>query len=173
MREHSLLRPVAKHWAIGTDFLKWGKSWHYHFDDAGNWVKGQTELNGEMLGQHNGVDFLVPEGTPVIAPCDGKVVQCGWGPVYGNHVKIEVDRPILNSLGLPCLAVVSLAHLSSIDDKVVLNQHVFRGQPIGLSGKTGNATGPHLHVALTEPDGRPLRIRFYDLDQAGGDNGVA
>ena len=82
---------------------------------------------------HNGIDFAVPLGTNVYAPHEGYVKTKDNGKAgYGKHVVIEDAKR--RSL---------LAHLSEIS--VTNGQAVYQGDPIGKSGKSGNATGPHLH----------------------------
>jgi murein DD-endopeptidase MepM/ murein hydrolase activator NlpD len=82
---------------------------------------------------HEGIDFGVPEGTTVYAPHDGVVnVQDEGGKNYGLSVTIDDGKR--RSL---------LGHLSSAS--VRKGQWISQGDPIGLSGKTGDATGPHLH----------------------------
>jgi len=85
------------------------------------------------LAGHNGIDFGIPEGTVVYAPHDGiaKVADDGANG-YGLSVTIEDGKR--RSL---------LAHLS--ETNVTNGQAIYQGDPIGKSGKTGNATGPHLH----------------------------
>lgn len=84
-----------------------------------------------MLG-HNGEDYSLPSGTPVLAPHGGKILEALFDSGYGNYVKIQDD-----------LQASVLAHLSRFD--VQVGQVVTEGQQIGLSGNTGNSTGPHLH----------------------------
>lgn len=82
---------------------------------------------------HNGRDYGLPVGTPVLAPHGGKVIEATFdADGYGIYVKIE------NEVGGSVLA-----HLSRRD--VNPFQVVYEGQQIGLSGNTGNSTGPHLH----------------------------
>jgi murein DD-endopeptidase MepM/ murein hydrolase activator NlpD len=82
---------------------------------------------------HEGIDFGVPEGTVVYAPHDGTVtVQDEGLKNYGLSVTIDDGKR--RSL---------LAHLSRAD--VQTGKSVSQGDPIGLSGKSGAATGPHLH----------------------------
>ena len=90
------------------------------------------------------------EGTPARAPADGVVVLATEGPfsLEGNLVMID------HGFGL----VSALMHLQRID--VHTGEHVTQGQPIGLIGATGRATGPHLHWGLTWNDARidPLLV---------------
>ncbi|WP_445528725.1 M23 family metallopeptidase [Streptomyces cyslabdanicus] len=92
-------------------------------------------------GTHTGVDFHAASGTPVHAVGLGTVVDAGWGGAYGNQVVIRMADGMYTQYG----------HLSSI--AVSVGQRVVPGQRIGLSGATGNVTGPHLHFeARTTPD---------------------
>ncbi|MDT0346828.1 M23 family metallopeptidase [Streptomyces litchfieldiae] len=92
-------------------------------------------------GYHTGVDFPVGTGTPVKAITDGEVVTAGSGGAYGNEVVIRHADGHYSQY----------AHLSSIS--VSVGQTVGTGDQIGLSGSTGNSTGPHLHFEVrTGPD---------------------
>ncbi|MET7452381.1 M23 family metallopeptidase [Streptomyces sp. NPDC005574] len=84
-------------------------------------------------GSHTGIDFHAASGTSVHAVGSGTVVEAGWGGSYGNNVVIKMIDGTYTQYG----------HLSSIG--VSVGQTVTPGQQIGLSGATGNATGPHLH----------------------------
>ncbi|MER5489170.1 M23 family metallopeptidase [Streptomyces sp. NPDC002812] len=84
-------------------------------------------------GFHTGIDFAVPTGTSVVAAAAGTVVTAGWQGAYGNAVTIQ------HADGRYTL----YAHLSRITVKE--GDQVAAGQEIGLSGSTGNSTGPHLH----------------------------
>ncbi|GED84293.1 M23 family metallopeptidase [Streptomyces sp. 6-11-2] len=92
-------------------------------------------------GTHTGIDFHAASGTTVHAVGIGTVVETGWGGAYGNQVVIRMADGMYTQYG----------HLSSIG--VSVGQQVIPGQRIGLSGATGNVTGPHLHFeARTSPD---------------------
>ncbi|MFF7468248.1 peptidoglycan DD-metalloendopeptidase family protein [Streptomyces sp. NPDC008092] len=92
-------------------------------------------------GYHTGVDFVVPTGTPVKAVGAGTVVTAGWGGAYGNQVVIRLADGYYAQYG----------HLSALS--VSVGQTVTAGQQVGLSGATGNVTGPHLHFEIrTTPD---------------------
>ncbi|MET8803323.1 M23 family metallopeptidase [Streptomyces sp. NPDC004546] len=92
-------------------------------------------------GSHTGIDFHAASGTPVHAVGAGTVVSTGWGGAYGNQIVIKMADGMYTQYG----------HLSSIG--VSVGQQVTPGRQIGLSGATGNTTGPHLHFeARTTPD---------------------
>ena len=99
---------------------------------------------------HGGLDIAravggpVLEGTPARSPADGVVVLATDHPfsLEGNLVMID------HGFGL----VSALMHLQRIDVKT--GDHVVRGQEIGLIGRTGRATGPHLHWGMTWNDVR-------------------
>ncbi|MEU2773923.1 M23 family metallopeptidase [Streptomyces sp. NPDC007162] len=84
-------------------------------------------------GSHTGIDFHAASGTVVHAVGTGTVVSTGWGGAYGNQIVIKMADGMYTQYG----------HLSSIG--VSVGQQVTPGQQIGLSGSTGNTTGPHLH----------------------------
>ncbi|MFE2430289.1 transglycosylase family protein [Streptomyces sp. NPDC059373] len=87
-------------------------------------------------GYHTGQDFIVSTGTKVKAVASGTVVSAGWGGAYGNQVVIKLADG----------KYAQYAHLSSIS--VSAGQSVSEGQQLGLSGATGNVTGPHLHFEI-------------------------
>ncbi|MFD3421140.1 M23 family metallopeptidase [Streptomyces decoyicus] len=84
-------------------------------------------------GSHTGIDFHAASGTSVHAVGSGTVVEAGWGGAYGNNIVIKMNDGTYTQYG----------HLSSLG--VSVGQRVTPGQQIGLSGSTGNTTGPHLH----------------------------
>ena len=85
---------------------------------------------------HNGVDVFAREGTPVNAMKNGTVVEAGSASGYGLVVIVQ-HGPNLRTL---------YAHLSRI--AVRTGDDVKGGQQIGNVGRTGNATGPHLHYEV-------------------------
>jgi murein DD-endopeptidase MepM/ murein hydrolase activator NlpD len=90
------------------------------------------------LQGHDGVDFACPNGTKLIAPFDGIILDIkNSGKLgYGLHVKIWNKKN----------ACVLYGHMKSVNVKLL--QTVKAGQLIGLSDNTGNSTGPHLHLGL-------------------------
>ncbi|MGW1720005.1 M23 family metallopeptidase [Streptomyces sp. NPDC002156] len=110
---------------------------------AGATVGTAYHVSGSMWssGYHTGVDFVVPTGTSLKAVGAGTVVSAGWGGAYGNQVVIKLADGYY----------AQYAHLSQLS--VSAGQTVTEGQQVGLSGATGNVTGPHLHFEIrTTPD---------------------
>jgi murein DD-endopeptidase MepM/ murein hydrolase activator NlpD len=96
----------------------------------------QRIFNGKAQRPHLGLDFRVPSGTPVAAMNSGTVLLARFLYFEGNCVVIDHGQGLLTLY----------FHLSEF--KVKEGDDVKRGQVIGLSGGTGRATGPHLHVAV-------------------------
>ncbi|UQA92651.1 M23 family metallopeptidase [Streptomyces halobius] len=110
---------------------------------AGSYVSTGYKASGGLWssGSHSGIDFHAASGTSVRAVAAGTVVEAGWGGAYGNNIVIKMNDGTYTQYG----------HLSSLG--VSAGQTVTPGQQIGLSGSTGNSTGPHLHFeARTGPD---------------------
>jgi len=93
-------------------------------------------FNGTVQSTHQGLDFHAPTGTPVAAVNRGKVLLARPLFFEGNCVVLDHGQGLL-SLYL---------HLSKF--LVKEGDEVVKGQQIGLSGATGRATGPHLHLAV-------------------------
>ncbi|MFD6991124.1 M23 family metallopeptidase [Streptomyces sp. NPDC059943] len=107
----------------------------YRLPVAGSSVTTGYRTGGALWssGSHSGVDFRAASGTSVVAVGAGTVVEAGWGGAYGNNVVIRMNDGTYTQYG----------HLSSVG--VSVGQSVAPGTSIGLSGSTGNSTGPHLH----------------------------
>jgi len=93
-------------------------------------------FNGQPRAPHAGLDVVVASGTPVKAPAHAQVLAVG--DYFFNGMTIFIDHG--NGL------ISMYCHLSRID--VQPGEMVSKGQPLGLSGKTGRATGPHLHWSV-------------------------
>lgn len=93
-------------------------------------------------GVHTGLDFACPVGTPVVACNTGTVVRTdptGARTTYGKYIKIVSQT---SSGEIAC----TYAHMSNLYVKE--GEEVSAGQVIGLSGNTGNSTGPHIHLTV-------------------------
>jgi murein DD-endopeptidase MepM/ murein hydrolase activator NlpD len=88
-------------------------------------------------GYHTGIDMAVPIGTEVVAVADGKIEPANWGKSYGIQAVQKVEG-----------GWVIYAHLSKLEVKA--GDKVVKGQKIGLSGNTGNSSGPHLHFEMRD-----------------------
>ncbi|WP_052390385.1 M23 family metallopeptidase [Streptomyces sp. NRRL B-24484] len=87
-------------------------------------------------GFHTGVDFAVRPGTPLVSVGDATVVSAGWAGAYGNQVVLKLSDGHF----------AQYAHMSKLG--VHAGQKVHAGDRVGLSGNTGNSTGPHLHFEI-------------------------
>ena len=102
------------------------------------------------IAGHNGIDLAIPERTPLrcIANTEGKVVEAAWSdvgnrcPALGKWIKVEHEPNEQYPHGYCTL----YAHMDQPELNVGMS--VSPGQYIGLSGNTGNSTGPHLHLGL-------------------------
>jgi len=122
-----------------------------------DWFGGYvtSEFRDPARPHHSGVDIGLPTGTPIPTTMEGTVVFAGWSPVgYGNLVVVE-NGPWRTYY----------AHLSVVG--VQVGQKVQRGETVGLSGSTGNSTGPHLHYEVRY-DNVPIRPTTHPGGQEGG-----
>lgn len=95
---------------------------------------GQRIMNGVKRNPHAGMDIAAPEGTPVKASSDGIVTLAAPDLFYSGNVVI-----LDHGYGLHTI----YAHLKEMHVKQ--GDTVKQDDIIGLVGKTGRATGPHLH----------------------------
>lgn len=98
----------------------------------------QRILNGKPKSPHNGVDVAAPRGSTIHAPADG-VVALVHSDMFYTGKTLMIDH----GLGLTTV----YAHMDAIF--VIEGQVVRQGDPVGKVGKTGRATGPHLHWGMT------------------------
>lgn len=95
------------------------------------------------IAPHNGVDFAMPTGTPVLSTGDGVVTRVLNHPFAGKYIEIQHGGRY------------ATRYLHLHKPLVRRGQRVQRGQRIALSGNTGRSTGPHLHFEL-HINGRPV-----------------
>ncbi|MEK9182015.1 MAG: M23 family metallopeptidase, partial [Patescibacteria group bacterium] len=112
---------------------------------------GYSRKTGEYSLAHKGTDFRAKEGTPIMAMNRG-VVRIAR--TYRNYGKVVV---IDHGLGL----ITFYLHFSKI--KVNEGELVKHGQMIGLSGQTGYALSPHLHLSIRINNNSIDPVKFMDL----------
>jgi len=109
---------------------------------------------------HNGVDYVAPMGTPIMAAGDGKVIESAMKGANGNYVVIQHSNGI----------VTKYLHLSKRDVK--RGEKVKQGDIVGRLGATGRVTGAHLHYEFMV-GGVHRNPRTVKLPQAEPLQGVA
>lgn len=113
--------------------------WEYDVSDEFGVQRG--------TGKHTGVDYRIPEGTPIEAGGPGRVTRVAYDEIGGHQVKV---RYASGSEGW-------FAHLLSVF--VHEGDQVDPMTPIGLSGATGTVTGAHLHFEQRDPWGNLIDPR--------------
>ncbi len=113
---------------------------------------------------HRGVDYSAAIGTPIKAAGDGRVIFRGRKGGYGNAIIIQHGSQY----------TTLYAHMSKFNRKVKKGTRVKQGQVIGYVGKSGLATGPHLHyefrvngvhrnpLTVKIPAAKPLPRKYRD-----------
>ena len=104
----------------------------------------QRVYQGKPGTYHSGTDIAVPAGTPFMAPADGVVVLAAAAPFTLEGNLLIVDH----GMGLSS----AFLHCQRLDVKV--GDRVVQGQLLGTVGRTGRATGPHMHWGLKWRDAR-------------------
>ncbi len=107
---------------------------------------------------HKGVDYAAPIGTPVRATGDGRIIFQGWKGGYGRVVILAHGRRY----------TTLYAHLHRFNPRFKRGSRVKQGDVIAYVGKSGLATGPHLHyefridgvhkdpLTVPLPNGKPV-----------------
>lgn len=104
---------------------------------------------------HQGVDIAAAAGTPIRAVAPGRVVFSGVAPGYGNLIEVDHGAGWTTRYGHNAQNLVSVG--AQID----------AGQQIGLVGRTGRATGDHLHFEARR-DGRAVDPQVFLTASAKG-----
>src|SRR5690606_14246208 len=100
---------------------------------------------------HEGIDFMAEEGTPIYAAAAGVVVYSEFHPQYGNMIEIDHGNDLISRY----------AHASKRLVKV--GDVVLRGSQIAEVGRTGRATGSHLHFEVRQRGAAKNPAQFLQL----------
>jgi murein DD-endopeptidase MepM/ murein hydrolase activator NlpD len=138
---------------------------------------GKSALNSPAQGQissvygmrgwrmHTGIDIRGPRGAPIVASDDGIVTFAGWRRGYGNTVELLHEATGIKTLYAHCLKM-----------NVRVGQRVRANQVIAQIGKTGNATGYHLHFEVVTADGKAVNpmpyLKVPDQSLTAADAGI-
>ena len=121
-----------------------------------------------QIRAHTGVDYVASKGTPVRATGDGTVVYADKKGGYGNLIEIKHTEDYSTRY----------AHLDRFHPKTKIGKKIKQSDTIGFVGKTGTATGDHLHyefrvngkhanpLTVRLPNARPINAsdkKSYDL----------
>ena len=112
-------------------------------DLVNNPVDGQISRNfgkrehpiTKEIKEHNGIDIKAPEGTDVVSSISGTVTQVDFDSEKGNYIVVEYGN-------------IKTMYAQLATTNVKKGQEVEAKQLIGTVGKTGNATGAHLHYEV-------------------------
>ena len=102
---------------------------------------------GHTHHDYPAADIAAPEGTQLYALSDGYVTNAWTTP----DPSCGIGFSIATTDGL----FWTYCHLSFLEPSVVTGAQLFAGEPVGLVGQTGDASGPHLHLQLDPPTGYP------------------
>jgi murein DD-endopeptidase MepM/ murein hydrolase activator NlpD len=123
--------------ALGRRFLKYPVEYR---KITSNYTGARFHPLLRRFRPHRGVDFSAPAGTPIRAVSSGVVTFAARNGEYGNQIAIEHERPYSTSY----------SHLQGFARDLRVGASVRKGQVIGYVGRSGMATGPHLHFMLFE-----------------------
>lgn len=144
-----LARIKAEGAKIGAAFRTWSASSGLNFDFIAP-VDGKRSdsfgsrriFNNQPRKPHSGMDISASEGEPIKSTAQGRVILTGHFFFNGNSVFIDHGQGVISMY----------CHLSAVTVKK--GERVEQGQLIGKVGKTGRATGPHLHWSISLNDAR-------------------
>lgn len=130
---------LTQEWARGSISLGVGESFMLEptgWRDVDGNVYDHMEPGCTIGEYHRGTDFPLDRGTPITCALGGTVTWADWSNLgYGYLVTVQGAR-----------YKARYAHLSEVD--ATLGAWIHAGDLIGLSGASGNVTGPHLHFEV-------------------------
>ena len=116
-------------------------------------VIGSGTITRQFSEEHQGVDIAAEEGTVIVSLYDGTVEEVGKDDKDGNYIIIKNEKG----------CTVKYSHLKDAPN-VSKGNKVDLGEEIGKVGSTGESTGPHVHIEVTDEKGTlidPMSIIEY------------
>jgi murein DD-endopeptidase MepM/ murein hydrolase activator NlpD len=124
--------------------------------DAGFGLYWSYDLGGWMAyNGHDGIDYGISY-RPVYAAADAdRIIYAGWADPQNHTTALGINVQLHHSNGY----ITSYGHMSAIAEQACPSVGcaiIPHGEMLGISGNTGNSTGPHLHFQLTAPNGKSV-----------------
>jgi len=120
--------------------------------------------NMHPINGHTGIDYALPQNTPLEAISDGIITGVSTNEMLGNNIRFKTPEG----------EIIVYGHLSSFKSKV--NDVIHKGDIIGYSGgdpkiqPSGHSSGSHLHLSVYNNEGVIVNPEPYVLGQAQADN---
>lgn len=113
----------------------------------------RSSVESFSKGVNLGADFGIKENTPVaLPPGRWQITKVFSGAKAGNRTANSGSGNLVKAVNLDTNETLAFEHLNSV--KIGNGQVVKGGTVVGLTGNTGNSTGPHLSIPYTDPQGR-------------------
>ena len=142
------MEPVIRAWAHTPSIPPTAGYLSSGFGVRVNPFSRSNEEGEGLLGYHTGIDISNALDTPIQATADGEVEDAGWMDRYGWGVRVRHNNE----------QETLYAHLNHVNVKT--GQKVSRGDILGTMGRSGNATGVHLHYEV-RLNGKPTNPQPY------------
>jgi len=134
-KDKKRIKAALRHWQYNSDVqLNFKKPVQGVYSSA---FGLRRFFNKQARKPHSGLDIAAAEGSPIVAPANGTIIETGNYFFNGNTLFIDHGQGLISMY----------CHMNSIDIKN--GSKVKRGQLIGKVGKTGRVTGPHLHWSIS------------------------
>ena len=131
-------------------FLRWPMEGANTISLSNFYGTRRVQPGGKTYQVHTGIDIAAPEGEAVLAAAGGTVVEFGYDVERGNYLVLDHGDGLTTLYG------------QCRDFTVEEGDTVRAGEMIGTVGKTGMATGPHLHFEVRQ-NGEPQNpVAYFD-----------
>ena len=111
------------------------------------------DVSGLWRKEHTGLDFAAPSGTPIHAIAAGTITAASYDDSYGNKTVLSLDDG------------TDLWFCHQTRFAVSVGERVEAGELIGFVGRTGNATGYHVHIEIHPGGGDPVDPHVWLTEQ--------